>query len=103
MERNVTSSLTPFGGAEGNETLIAQAQSAPPNGAGVLGSPSINISPLNGVKTEALCARHNCIDAGLLFFRQTPSAGSFLAMAAPKTSKGARHRAPSNFTTVVLA
>jgi hypothetical protein len=54
IERNGTSSLTPFGGAEGNEALIVQAHSAPPKGAGVLGSRSINISPQRGENRGSL-------------------------------------------------
>lgn len=57
IEQNATLSSTPFGRAEVDEILATQAQSAHPNGAGGSGLGSIDISPLNGVKTETLCVR----------------------------------------------
>ena len=68
IERNAISSSTPFGGAELNETLTAQAHSAPPNGVG--GSWILiykHLTP-NGVKAGSPSNKRS---TPLLFSRQT--------------------------------
>ena len=54
IERNAISSVTPFGGAELNETLTAQPHSAPPNGVEVFVRAIYKHLTPNGVKTSSL-------------------------------------------------